>query len=167
MSRLAYIFERFPSYTQTFCFREVAELQRQNFTPLIYSVRQPANESIPAPEMKVAKTTYLPPEDTLVREVDRAARKRRLPASAVDELAAWGRKTDFLRLYQAAWLGPRLQEQGIKHVHAHFAGLAARTAYWIDRFFGIGFSFTVQKKIGWEQVFQNNVIGIGAAAGVV
>jgi glycosyltransferase involved in cell wall biosynthesis len=139
---MAYLFERFPSYTQTFCFREVAELQRQDFSPLIYSVRQPANESIPAPEVKVAKTTYLPPEDTLVREVDRAARKRRLPASAVDELAAWGRKTDFLRLYQAAWLGPRLQEQGIKHVHAHFAGLAARTAYWIDRFFGIGFSFT-------------------------
>ena len=30
----------------------------------------------------------------------------------------------------------------MRHVHAHFAGLAARTAYWIERFFGIGFSFT-------------------------
>ena len=30
----------------------------------------------------------------------------------------------------------------MRHVHAHFAGLAARTAYWIERFFGISFSFT-------------------------
>ena len=75
-------------------------------------------------------------------EVDRAARKGNLPDIAVREMAAWGRKTDFLRLYQAAWLGPRLQALGVRHVHAHFAGLAARTAYWIERFFGIGFSFT-------------------------
>jgi glycosyltransferase involved in cell wall biosynthesis len=31
---------------------------------------------------------------------------------------------------------------GVRHVHAHFAGLAARTAFWIEHFFGIGFSFT-------------------------
>ena len=70
-----------------------------------------------------------------------ALRKGKLPAQAADEIAAWGRKTDFLRLYQAAWLGPRLQALGVRHVHAHFAGLAARTAFWIERFFGIGFSF--------------------------
>ena len=36
----------------------------------------------------------------------------------------------------------RLQEMGISHVHAHFAGMAARTAFWIDKFFPITFSFT-------------------------
>jgi glycosyltransferase involved in cell wall biosynthesis len=30
----------------------------------------------------------------------------------------------------------------IDHVHAHFAGMAARTAFWIQKFFGISFSFT-------------------------
>src|SRR5204863_6334486 len=48
----------------------------------------------------------------------------------------------FLRLYQAAYVGLRLQEIGIRHVHAHFAGMAARTAFWIGRFFPITFSFT-------------------------
>jgi glycosyltransferase involved in cell wall biosynthesis len=139
---LAYLFERFPSYTQTFCFREVAELRRQGHSPVIFSVRQSANEPIRDREMTFPEVSYLPAEAELVREVDRSARKRLLPEAVVREVAAWGRKTDFLRLYQAAWLGPRLQEQGIKHVHAHFAGLAARTAYWIDHFFGIGFSFT-------------------------
>jgi len=30
----------------------------------------------------------------------------------------------------------------INHVHAHFAGMAARTAFWINKFFPITFSFT-------------------------
>jgi len=50
--------------------------------------------------------------------------------------------TDFLRLYQAVYVGLRLQEMGIRHVHAHFAGMAARTAFWIHKFFPITFSFT-------------------------
>ena len=53
-----------------------------------------------------------------------------------------GRRPDFLRLYQAVYIGLRLQEMGIRHVHAHFAGMAARTAFWIDKFFPITFSFT-------------------------
>jgi glycosyltransferase involved in cell wall biosynthesis len=36
----------------------------------------------------------------------------------------------------------RLQQDGLGLVHAHFAGMAARTAYWINQFFGIPFSFT-------------------------
>jgi len=142
MEGLAYLFERFPSYTQTFCSREIAELQRQGVNPLVFSVRQPKDEPIDDPRLTFREAKYFPQDENLVREVDRAIRKRLLPESVISELTTWGRKTDFLRLYQAAWLGPRLKEQGIKHLHAHFAGLAARTAYWIDRFFKIGFSFT-------------------------
>ena len=142
MDGLAYLFERFPSYTQTFCFREIAELQRQATVPLLFSIRHPGNEPKGDPEMSFPEVNYLPADEEVVREVDRALRKRRLPEPVANEITNWGRKTDFLRLYQATWLGPRLRDQGIKHLHAHFAGLAARTAYWIDRFFGIGFSFT-------------------------
>ena len=39
-------------------------------------------------------------------------------------------------------VGLRLQDLGIDHVHAHFAGMAARTAFWIAKFFPITFSFT-------------------------
>jgi colanic acid/amylovoran biosynthesis glycosyltransferase len=35
-----------------------------------------------------------------------------------------------------------LQKIGVRHVHAHFAGMAARTAFWIGRFFPISFSVT-------------------------
>ena len=143
MVGLAYLFERFPSFTQTFCYREIAELRRQSLSPAIYSVRRPRDE--PAQNWDSAiirEVEYLPGEEQLIREVDQARRKKELPAAAVAEIETWGRKTDFLRLYQAAWLVPRLQARGITHLHAHFAGLAARTAWWIQRFFGIGFSFT-------------------------
>ncbi|MDQ3116233.1 MAG: glycosyltransferase family 4 protein [Verrucomicrobiota bacterium] len=143
MSGLAYLFERFPSFTQTFCYREIRQLRRQGVSPAIFSIRRPADE--PAQDWDASiidRVEYLPGDEQLVREVDLALRKGKLPETAAREIAAWGRNTDFLRLYQAAWLGPRLQALGVRHVHAHFAGLAARTAYWIERFFGIGFSFT-------------------------
>jgi glycosyltransferase involved in cell wall biosynthesis len=139
----AYLFERFPSFSQTFCYREVGELRRQSFALPIFSVRRPKDE--PAQDWDpaiVATVEYLPEEKQLVEEVDRALRKKELPIEAAREIKAWGRQRDFLRLYQAAWLGPRLQAHGVRHVHAHFAGLAARTAFWIECFFGIGFSFT-------------------------
>src|SRR5207248_10834430 len=71
-----------------------------------------------------------------------ASQKRELTREVVAALNEWGRRTDFLRLYQAVYVGLRLQEIGIRHVHAHFAGMAARTAFWIGRFFPITFSFT-------------------------
>ncbi len=143
MPGLAYLFERFPSFTQTFCYREIAELRRQGVEPAIFSVRRPKDEPPQDWDPAIAAAvTYLPDDEALVKEVDRALRKRQLPEAVAREIKAWGRKSDFLRLYQAAWLGPRLEQLGVRHLHAHFAGLAARTAYWIERFFGIGFSFT-------------------------
>jgi glycosyltransferase involved in cell wall biosynthesis len=35
-----------------------------------------------------------------------------------------------------------LRRAGIGHVHAHFAGLAARTAWWLQKFHGVSYSFT-------------------------
>ncbi len=143
MNGLAYLFERFPSFTQTFCYREIEELRRQGVAPAVFAVRHPVNEPAQDWDGKIFNyVQFLTDDESLVREVGLALRKTQLPETVGKEIAAWGRRTDFLRLYQAAWLGPRLQALGVRHVHAHFAGLAARTAYWIERFFGIGFSFT-------------------------
>ncbi|HEY3664323.1 MAG TPA: hypothetical protein VGL24_14310, partial [Chthoniobacterales bacterium] len=81
MSGLAYLFERFPSFTQTFCYREIVELRRQGVTPAIFSVRRPVDE--PAQDWDpsiVEQVEYFPGDEELVREVDRAARKGKLPA---------------------------------------------------------------------------------------
>jgi glycosyltransferase involved in cell wall biosynthesis len=143
MAPFAYLFERFPSFGQTFCYREVAELYRQGVAAPIFSIRNPKDE--PAQDWDariVQRVHYLPDEKELLDDVRRASKKGRLAAEIVAALDGWGRRTDFLRLYQAIYIGLRLQQAGISHVHAHFAGLAARTAFWIAKFFPITFSFT-------------------------
>ncbi len=144
MLRLGYLFERFPSFAQTFCYREVAEMRRQGADVSVFSIRHPTDE--PAQDWDadlVGKVCYLPAEAELIKEVDRRIRLKQLPDAAVRAIHEWDRRPDFLRLHQAAYVGLRLQEAGIRRLHAHFAGMAARTAYWVKQFFGIEFSLTV------------------------
>src|SRR5213593_3472573 len=143
MTNFAYLFERFPSFGQTFCYREVAGLDRQDVAPPIFSIRKPKNEPPQDWDTHIAERVhYLPEEKELLEDVRRAAKKRKLATDIIAALDEWGRRTDFLRLYQAVYVGLRLQDLGIDHVHAHFAGMAARTAFWIAKFFPITFSFT-------------------------
>src|SRR5262245_25938749 len=143
MREVAYLFERFPSFGQTFCYREVAELERQGIKVHVYSIRRPVNE--PKQDWDnhlVQRVHYLPEENLLVREVDRILREGRLSSDTREAVKKWGRQSDFLRLYQAIYVGSCLQREGLRHLHAHFAGMAARTAFWINQFFGMQFSFT-------------------------
>ncbi len=143
MANFAYLFERFPSFGQTFCYREVAELDRQGVASPIFSIRNPKDE--PPQEWDpriIERVHYVPEEKELLNDVRSASKKRKLTPEIVAALDHWGRRTDFLRLYQAVYVGLRLQELGARHVHAHFAGMAARTAFWIHRLFPMTFSFT-------------------------
>jgi glycosyltransferase involved in cell wall biosynthesis len=143
MTHFAYLFERFPSFGQTFCYREVAELARQGVTPPIFSIRKPKDEPPQDWDKRVVERVhYLPEEKELLDEVRRASQKQKITREVIAAVDEWGRRTDFLRLYQAVYIGLRLQRMGIAHIHAHFAGMAARTAFWIQKFFGISFSFT-------------------------
>src|SRR6266403_749858 len=143
MTQFAYLFERFPSFGQTFCYREVAELARQGIAPPIFSIRNAKDEPPQDWDTRmVQRVHYLPEEKELLDDVLRASKTRKLTSEIIAALDEWGRRTDFLRLYQAVYAGLRLQQTGIRHVHAHFAGMAARTAYWIHKFFPITFSFT-------------------------
>src|SRR6266498_2832847 len=143
MTRFAYLFERFPSFGQTFCYREVAELDRQGVTQPIFSIRNPKDEPSQDWDTRIVKRVhYLPEEKELLDDVRRASKKGKVTSEIVAALDEWGRRTDFLRLYQAVYVGLRLQQFGVRHVHAHFAGMAARTAFWIHKFFSITFSFT-------------------------
>src|SRR5437870_5492366 len=143
MANFAYLFERFPSFGQTFCYREVAELARQGIAPPIFSTRKPKDEPPQDwDERIVERVHYLPEQEDLLREVRRASKKGELAGEIIAALDEWGRRPDFLRLYQAVDVGLHLQTLGIRHVHAHFAGMAARTGFWIDKLFPVTFSFT-------------------------
>ena len=139
----AYVFERFPSFTQTFCVREVMELARLGVHPLIFSIHDTRDEEIRNfPAELVERVVTLPQGDALVEEVKALKAADKLPQKVVLELRHWGTKPDKRRVHEAAWIGHQLALAKVRHVHAHFAGLAARTCWWIHEFFEASYSFT-------------------------
>jgi glycosyltransferase involved in cell wall biosynthesis len=80
----------------------------------------------------------------LEREVCKLRDARALPQSVVLTLRQWGDTPDKGRVYEAAWIGHRIRQlaPGIRHVHSHFAGVAARACWWLRKFHGLSYSFT-------------------------
>ena len=118
-------------------------MDRQDIAAPIFSIRNPKGEPPQDWDRRIVERVhYLPEEKELLEEVRRAAKKGKIGTDIVAALDEWGRRTDFLRLHQAVYVGLRMREMGINHVHAHFAGMAARTAFWINKFFSVSFSFT-------------------------
>jgi glycosyltransferase involved in cell wall biosynthesis len=114
---------------------------RQGMDPAIYSIREAEEESA-ADAALPARVRYLPREEELNKRVREAREAHQIHSDVWDVFSGWGDRGDKTRLYEAAWLGLELKRRRIHHVHAHFAGIAARTAYWIKQFYGIGYSFT-------------------------
>ncbi len=139
----AYLFARFPSLTQTFCFREVEEMRRQMGAMPIWSLRYPKDLSKDCPEELAGCVQYLPERSDLKRQIGSARRMvGRFPLSVIWQVKRWRQRSGINRLYEAAWLGRELKAQGVTHIHTHFAGIGARTAWWIRQFYGITYSFT-------------------------
>ncbi len=138
MAAFAYLHECFPEYTKTFVYREVAAMPGQ---PLVFSVREPQAADRAKMEALDVAVRYLPLEGDLREIIERerggfSSRQRRA-------LSHWrGQKGDSTRIFEALWLGRELRRLGVRHVHAHFAGLAARTAWLVRELWGIGYSFT-------------------------
>ncbi len=141
MPSFAYLFERFPSFVQTFVYREAREMLRQGMDPRLVSIRH-SDDPADLAEKLDADIFHLPESDEMRAEIDSLRAAGKLPGAVHRAIPKARLEKDSNRLFEAAWLGPHLQKQGIKHVHAHFGGIAARTAWWLRELFGIGYSFT-------------------------
>ena len=127
----AYLFERFPSAVQTFCYREVFAMHALGMEPFVVSIRRPHD----APDLALPfEVHYLSDEETRPRVKVSFSVRMRTPSAL--------RHRDRLRFEDAMELGPILKARGIRHVHAHFGGIAARAAWWLRRIHGIRYSYT-------------------------
>ncbi|MFT4546334.1 MAG: colanic acid/amylovoran biosynthesis glycosyltransferase [Verrucomicrobiales bacterium] len=141
---LAYVFERFPTFTQTFCVREILELERQGLRPMLFSIRDTRDEPLEDhfPPDLISRVHFLPPEKELVAEVTRMKDADLLPQEVVLTLRHWGKAPDKMRVYEAAYVGVKMREAGVWHAHSHFAGVGARCCWWLKKFYAMQFSFT-------------------------
>ncbi len=139
----AYLFERFPSFSQTFCYREVAGIERQGLAPWIFSIRRPRDEpGQDFPPGLVERVRYLPEEDELSDEFRWLRRCERLSEPLLAAFAHLKGTPDNTRFVETGWLGEQCRTLEVGHIHAHFAGLAARTAYWLRKYYGVSYSLT-------------------------
>jgi glycosyltransferase involved in cell wall biosynthesis len=143
---IAYVFERFPSFTQTFCVREILELERQGLRPLLFSIRDTRDEGIKhfPPEL-LSRVRFLPARDELISQVRAWKDAHALPRAVALTLRHWTDQPDKARVYEAAWIAKHLADLGPaapRHVHSHFAGIGARTCWWLRKFTGVSTSFT-------------------------
>lgn len=140
---LAYVFERFPSFTQTFCAREILELERLGLRPIIFSIHDTREENIRHfPAELFDRVHVLPPPDELVEIVKKRKDHNEFPQGVVLTLRHWEDRPDKLRVYEAAYIGSEMQRLGVHHAHSHFAGIGARACFWMRQFYGHTFSFT-------------------------
>lgn len=138
---LAYLFERFPSFTQTFCFREVLELRKRGLEIPVFSIRLLDDEHAQDYPPELAScTTYLPA--SFDESLSSPAFRRRARQALKTLRKVWRDESEKRRIYEALWLLPKLDAAGVSHVHVHFAGIAARTAFWLRKLGGISYSFT-------------------------
>jgi colanic acid/amylovoran biosynthesis glycosyltransferase len=162
----AYLFERFPTFTQTFCVREVQAMRGLGLEFPVYSIRKPADEPAQDCFRGCCGVTFLPAKYDEILAED--AGFRRAARKALETLRSlWGCEKEKRRIYEALWLGPRLREAEVRHVHVHFAGTAARTAFWLNKLFGIRYSITAHANDIFCDEPPERLAQIFAAASVV
>ena len=147
MRPLAYVFERFPSFTQTFCVREVEQLRRLGVQPVIFSIRDTRHEENQHfPQALNELEHFLPERDALKAQVRQWKDQHQLPRGAALTLRAWDDRPDKARVYEAAYIAKILSDipaaRRPQHIHSHFAGVGARTCWWLRKFTGFTYSFT-------------------------
>lgn len=150
--KLAYIVSRFPHLPETFILREMVELENQNWSISLYpliSQRQPVMHQDAAKwEQKAKKATFFVPEVW-------TANFKFLFNSPSCYLKTWGEMVWFnlpsanllvraLILFpKAVWMADQMKQEGIEHIHAHYATHPALAAWIINKLTGISYSFTV------------------------
>lgn len=138
---LGYLFERFPCYTQTFCAREVRAMRERGFSGPVFSVRTRCEQpSVPDPG-HLGEVLYLPAQFDDILASD-AAFRRDARRAQEDMRRLWGGEGEKYRIYESLWLERACAAHGVTHLHTHFAGIAARTAFWLRRRGGPTYSIT-------------------------
>ncbi len=117
-------------------------MQRQGVDFSVYSIRDPRgqpDQDFPAELRDLVR--YLP-ESFGERIRDDWWFRRRARKGQARMEKAWGDDSEKRRIYEALWLAGELKRGKVTHVHAHFAGMAARTAFWLKQLAGVTYSFT-------------------------
>ena len=150
-TKIAYIMSRFPKITETFILYEMLAMEEQGVQVEVYPLRR-ERTSVVHPEAKpyVARAHFLPHFSwPILRSQLRFLARQ--PRTYLSTLWTLLRANLGSRRYlagaifyfpKAVHFAEQMAQQGIDHVHAHFASHPAMVAFVIHRLTGISYSFT-------------------------
>jgi glycosyltransferase involved in cell wall biosynthesis len=163
--RIAYLVGEYPRVSHAFIRREVEGLRDRGVAITTFSIRPtPPDELLTAADRDTAAQTLtiLPPRwGALARAHLRAATRSPLRYIATLVLAlrlsAGGVRNGLWQLFyfvEAIFLWDRLRDLGIRHVHAHFANVAAAVSLLVAHFGGVlwSWSFTMHGPTEFDDV---------------
>jgi len=151
MSRVAHVVSRFPKLTETFILYELLEQERQGIELSLYPLLR-YREAVAHPEAArlAARAHYLPFLSLpILRAIWHFCRTRPLALVATVAEVLGGTLGSFNFFFGALGILPKsirfaleMREEGVTHVHAHFATHATVCALIVHRLTGIPYSFT-------------------------
>lgn len=149
-ARTAYVVKVYPRFSETFVVTEILAREAAGEQLAVYALR-PTTDTRFHPQLAQvqAPVTHLPRPHRLSVEWEVFARAQaELPdfGARLGELMPLLVRMDASDVAQAVDLAMRLRRDGITHVHAHFASLAARTAMVASALTGIPYTVTTHAK---------------------
>ena len=148
---VAYVVSRFPKLSETFVLFEILAVEQQGVPVEVYPLqREPAQTIHPEAQRLVERAHYAPLLSLAIlrSQLHYLRRRPRTYLRTLFDLVRWN-------LGSARYLGGalaffpkavhfarRMGEDGVSHVHAHFASHPAAVAFVIHRLEGIPYSFT-------------------------
>lgn len=149
--KVAYIMSRFPKLTETFVLYEILAVEKQGAQVELYPLMREHTSTMHAEAVPlVARAHFLPFVSLALLWSNLRALLTR-PGTVLSTLwqslrATWGSLRYFSGILvffpKAVHMARLMQQDGIQHIHAHFASHPAAVAFIIHRLTGIPYSFT-------------------------
>lgn len=150
--KIAYIMSRFPKLSETFILREMSELERQGERVALYPLIVQQEAIVHAEARAWIGRMHKSPLISLpiLAANSHAFRKEARTYSSLFIQTLWENRTFPKFLTRAMLLFPKairladlMRQDGITHIHAHYATHPALVAWLINQMTGISFSVTV------------------------
>lgn len=145
--KIAYLFSSFPCLSETFIVQEVLELERQGLPLRLFSLSEPsASKQEEVAWDGQAPVTYISHHSRLTLLAIAVRRFLRTPwrflCAGIIMVAHYRPRSVLGHLLYAAYLADQLAQEGIMHLHAHYATTPASVAQSVHLLTGIPYSFT-------------------------
>lgn len=149
--RIAYMMSRFPKITETFILFEMVEAESQGVEVEVYPLLREKTSVMHPDAISYVERAHFSPFislDIFISAVYFLVRKPKVYAQTLWTLFVQnlgsvrylgGAAAYFPKILHMA---RKMQQEGIEHIHAHFASHPAMAAYVIHQFTGIPYSFT-------------------------